>query len=337
MIGVPVSYNLAFIQTDNVGPMDGEILIALKPGHHPTAGYMHRIRQVLARDFPGSTAYFQPADIVSQVLNFGLSSPIDIQVEFADFGKSFDVARRLRDAVATVPGAADTHIVQVLDYPSLHVAVDRQRAAQVGVSERDVANNLLISLSSSGLVSPSYFLNPQNNVNYFVAVKTPLPQLTSVGSVMATPIVAPSANPGGAAPGDVPEAPTQTLSTVAEIHPGVVPLALNHYTVQRVLDIGASVEGRDLGSVASDIQDKIKALGPLPKGMKITVRGQNQVMNDSFRSLGPRPHPRGAAGLLPHGRAVPIMARPLHHHGGGAGRPRRDPLDARGDAHDAER
>ena len=288
MIGVPVSYNLAFIQTDNVGPMDAEILIALKPGHRPTAGYMRRIREMIAREFPGDTAYFQPADIVSQVLNFGLASPIDVQVEMADLTKGFEVARRLRDAIATVPGTADAHIVQVLDYPSLNVAVDRQRAAQMGVSERDVANNLLISLSSSGLVSPSFFLNPQNNVNYFVAVKTPLPQLTSVGSVMATPL----SPPGGAAPdtaatpSDVPEAPAQTLSSVAEIHPGVIPVEINHYTVQRVLDIGANVEGRDLGSVAADIQAKIRALGPLPKGMKITVRGQNQVMNDSFRSLG---------------------------------------------------
>src|SRR5450432_1993113 len=162
MIGIPVSYNLAFIQTDNVGPMDGEILIALKPDHHPTAGYMRRIREMLARDFPGDTAYFQPADIVSQVLNFGLASPIDVQVEFPDLAKSFEVARKLRDMIATVPGTADAHILQVLDYPSLNIAVDRQRAAQVGVTERDVANNLLISLSSSGLVSPSYFLNPKN-------------------------------------------------------------------------------------------------------------------------------------------------------------------------------
>jgi multidrug efflux pump subunit AcrB len=287
MIGLPVSYNLAFVQTDNVGPMDGEVLISLKPEHHPTAGYKRRIREMLAREFAGSTAYFQPADIVSQVLNFGLSSPIDVQVEFPDFGKSYEIARRLRDAIATVPGTADAHIMQVLDYPSLHVAVDRQRAAQVGVTERDVANNLLISLSSSGLVGPSYFLNPQNNVNYFVAVKTPLPQLTSVGSVMATPLGATAAPGAAASPtGDLPEAPTQTLSTVASIHPGVVPVDISHYTVQRVLDIGASVEGRDLGSVSADIDAKIRALGPLPKGMRIAVRGQNQVMNESFKSLG---------------------------------------------------
>ncbi|HEV3031012.1 MAG TPA: efflux RND transporter permease subunit [Polyangia bacterium] len=289
MLGLPISYNLAFIQTDNVGPMDAEILIALKPGHHATAGYMRRIRAMITRDFPGSTAYFQPADIVSQVLNFGLASPIDVQVEFPDLVKAYEVARKLRDMIATVPGTADAHIVQVLDYPSLNIAVDRQRAAQVGVSERDVANNLLISLSSSGLVSPSYFLNPRNNVNYVVAVKSPLPQLASVGSVMATPL----SPPGGAGPAPaatptdgIPDAPTQTLSSVADIRPGVTPVEINHYTVQRVLDIGANVEGRDLGAVSSDIEAKIRALGPLPKAMKITVRGQNQVMESSFRSLG---------------------------------------------------
>jgi multidrug efflux pump subunit AcrB len=288
MIGLPISYNLAFVQTDNVGPMDGEILIALKPGHHPTIGYMRQIRQMITREFPGDTAYFQPADIVSQVLNFGLASPIDVQVEYPDFSKSYEIARRLRDAIATVPGTADAHILQVLDYPSLNVAVDRQRAAQVGVSEHDVANNMLISLSSSGLVSPSYFLNPQNNVNYTVVVKTPLPQLTSVGAVMATPLSPPGGGDTGppSPTSDLPQPPTQTLSTVADVRPGVVPVQINHYTVQRVLDIGANVEGRDLGSVASDIEAKIKALGPLPKAMKITVRGQNQVMNESFRSLG---------------------------------------------------
>jgi len=291
MIGVPVSYNLAFIQTDNIGPMDAEILIALRPGHHPTAGYMRRIRQALTRDFPGATFYFQPADIVSQVLNFGLASPIDVQVEFPDLTKGFEIARRLRDAIATVPGTADPHILQVLDYPALNIDVDRQRAAQVGVSERDVANNLLISLSSSGLVSPSYFLNPRNNVNYIVAVKTPLPQLNSVSGVMATPL---SGAGGGALnqPAEAaalnlaPESPTQMLSSVANLRPGVTPVLINHYTVQRVLDIGANVEGRDLGAVAKDIEAKIRGLGPLPKGMKITVRGQNQVMSESFRSLG---------------------------------------------------
>jgi multidrug efflux pump subunit AcrB len=288
MIGVPVSYNLAFVQTDNVSPMDAEILIALKPEHAPTAGYMRRIRKMLAESFPGSTGYFQPADIVSQVLNFGLSSPIDLQVEYPDLQKGYEYARRLRDGVAEVAGTADAHIVQVVDYPALKVDVDRLRAAQAGIAERDVSNNLLVSLSSSGLVAPSFFLNPHNNVNYFVVVKTPLKKLSSVSEVMSTPI---TSGAGQAAPSDatgaaLPEAPTQILSGVASVSPGGSPEQINHYTVQRVIDIGANVEGRDLGSVASDIQKKIDGLGKLPPGMKITLRGQNQVMNESFHSLG---------------------------------------------------
>src|SRR5450432_1543499 len=289
MLGVPVSYNLAFVQTDNVSPMDAEILIALKADHAPTARYMQRIRQMLKRDFPGSNAYFQPADIVSQVLNFGLSAPIDVQVEFPDLQKGYEVARKLRDGIAEIPGTADSHIVQDIDYPALKVDVDRLRAAQAGISERDVANNLLVSLSSSGLVAPSYFLNPHNNVNYFVVVKTPLPQLSSVERVMSTPLTAgaPIESSGGtASPSAFPEAPTQILSGVATVHPGGSPEQINHYTVQRVIDVDANVEDRDLGSVATDIQRKIDALGKLPPGMKVTLRGQNQVMQHSFRSLG---------------------------------------------------
>ncbi|HVT08062.1 MAG TPA: efflux RND transporter permease subunit [Polyangia bacterium] len=289
MIGVPVSYNLAFVQTDNISPMDAEILIALKPEHAPSAGYMRRIRRMLAERFPGATSYFQPADIVSQVLNFGLSAPIDVQVEHPDLHKAYEVAQRLRDGIAEVPGTADAHVVQVVDYPALKVDVDRLRAAQSGIAERDVASNLLVSLSSSGLVAPSYFLNPHNNVNYTVVVKTPLKQLASVSQVMATPVTSGSplsSEAGAGSPAAVPEAPTQILSGIASVSPTGSPEQINHYTVQRVVDVGANVEGRDLGAVASDIQKKIQALGKLPPGMKITLRGQNQVMNDSFHSLG---------------------------------------------------
>jgi multidrug efflux pump subunit AcrB len=160
----------------------------------------------------------------------------------------------------------------------------------MGATERDVANNMLISLSSSGLVSPSYFLNPRNNVNYTVVVKTPLPQLASLGGIMSTPIT-PSSG-GVLQPVDAPslaaapEAPAQTLSSVADVRAGGTPVQINHYTVQRVLDVAANFEGRDLGSVAADIQQKIRALGPLPPGVRVTLRGQNQVMLESFRSLG---------------------------------------------------
>ena len=179
----------------------------------------------------------------------------------------------------------------MLDYPTIKVDVDRQRAAQLGLSQRDVASSMLVSLSSSSLTSPSYFLNPQNNVNYTVVVKAPLQKVRSVPNLLSVPLTPPSAaallQPGGMpSPSSVPEAPAQTLGNISSLSSEVRADQLSHYTVQRVLDIGASVEGRDLGSVAKDIEAKIKGLGQLPKGMKVTVRGQNEVMNESFRSLG---------------------------------------------------
>jgi multidrug efflux pump subunit AcrB len=292
MIGVPINYNLAFVSTDNIGPMDADILVALKPEHHPTREYMQKIRQVLAKDFPDSSIYFQPADIVSQVLNFGLSAPLDVQIEFPNLEKSYQVARRVRDLMRTVPGTADVHVRQVLDYPTLKVDVDRQRAAQLGLSQRDVASSMLVSLSSSSLVAPSYFLNPANNVNYTVVVKTPLPRVSTVPQLMGTPLTPPSAanllQPSvPASPTALPQAATQTLSNVAQLSPEVRANQLTHYTVQRVLDVEANVEGHDLGSVAANIQKKLDGIkSELPKGMKITVRGQNEVMNESFKSLG---------------------------------------------------
>jgi multidrug efflux pump subunit AcrB len=291
MIGIPVSYNLAFVQTDNIGSMDAELRVSLKPKHHPTEGYMRQIREVVAHDMPGAVAYFQPADIVSQVLNFGVSSPIDIQVEAADFRQSLPIARRLQSEIALVAGTADVHLTQVLDYPGLAVNVDRQRAAYVGVTERDVASSLLTSLSSSSLVAPSYFLNPVNNVNYQVAVKTPLPKVSSVEDLLATPVT-----PGGSgavllpadmtAPSDQQEAPLVMLSGVADVQPTATPNQITHFTVQRVLDVAANAVGRDLGSVVRDIEAKIAGLGKLPPGVRINIRGQNEVMTESFRSLG---------------------------------------------------
>jgi multidrug efflux pump subunit AcrB len=291
MIGIPISYNLAFVQTDNIGSMDAEIRVSLKPNHQPTLRYMRRIREAVAEDLPGSIAYFQPADIVSQVLNFGVSAPIDVQIEAADFNKSLPLARRLQREIALVPGTADVHLTQVLDYPGLLVNVDRQRAAYVGVTERDVSNSLLTSLSSSSLVAPSYFLNPLNNVNYSVVVKTPLPKVATVADLMTTPVT-----PGGSgavlqtagtlAPSAEQEAPTVMLSGVANLQPTATPNQITHFTVQRVLDVAANTEGRDLGGVVRDIEAKIAGLGKLPPGVKIRILGQNEVMSESFRSLG---------------------------------------------------
>ena len=295
MIGVPSPLSLAFVPTDNTSAMDAEVLVALKPGHQPTEQYIAKIRDDLARSFPGSTSYFQTADIVSQVLNFGLSAPIDVQVQDNDLQQGYAIASRLASMIRAVPGAADVHVKQALDYPTLRVDVDRQRAGELGLSQRDVANSVLTSLSSSAVVSPSYFINPANNVNYLVAVKTPLGEFQQTADVLSTPITpgagglvqAPAMGAGGAPTplGDQPHAPTETVGNVANVSTRVVPNEIDHYTVQRVLDINANVEGRDLGSVVAGIQDRVAQLGPLPAGVSISVRGQGEVMHQAFSSL----------------------------------------------------
>jgi multidrug efflux pump subunit AcrB len=291
MIGVPNSLSLAFTPTDNASGMDAEILIALNAGHHPTAGYMARIRADLTAAFPGSSVYFQPADVVSQVLNFGLSAPIDVQVQYSNLREAFRVATLLRDRIRTVPGAADVHIKQVLDYPTLRLTVDRQRASSLGLSQSDVANTMLVSLSSSALVSPSFYINPTNDVNYLVAVKEPLDQLQSVSRLLDSPVTPPSAaqllqRDAGGGPAETPHAPAQTLGNISTVSNEVVPNEIDHYTVQRVVDVNANVEGRDLGSVVSGIRRVVDGMDKLPPGMQIVVRGQGEVMTQTFRTLG---------------------------------------------------
>jgi multidrug efflux pump subunit AcrB len=289
-IGVPIFYNLAFVSSDNIAAMDADILISLKPNHRPTEEYMRRIRQELPRDFPGSSLYFQPADIVSQVLNFGLPAPIDVQIEFPDLNKGYDVGRQLAVKLRRIPGVVDVRIPQVLDYPALFLDVDRLRAAQVGLSQRDVANNLLTSLSSSSLVNPNFWLSPQNNVNYIVAVQTPLPRMQSANDLLTTPMTS------GVQP--LRQTPTRTLTdsaanssslylgSFAQLTPSKTLGSVNHATIQRVINVQAAAEGRDLGSVANEIQRAIKELKNLPPNMKITIRGQIESMRTSFGSLG---------------------------------------------------
>jgi CzcA family heavy metal efflux pump len=288
--GLPTSFNLAYVPTDNVGDMDAEVLIALKPKHHPTEGYMEKIRQQLPREFPGSSFYFQSADIVSQVLNFGVPSPVDVQVEGPNLDQSYEIARKLKDEIRTVPGAVDVHVKQAIRYPALRVSVDREKAAELGLTEQSVANSMLISLSSSALIAPSYFLNPANNVNYIVAVRIPPDRFDSVQTLMNTPLSLPgAATPLQAASTPqtqpVPQPQYETLANVSRVTADSVPAEINHYTVQRVIDINANLQGRDLGSVVAGIQKKIDGLGKLPVGMRITVHGQYEVMNSSFRSL----------------------------------------------------
>jgi len=289
MIGLPVSYNLAFVQTDNTGSQDADVLIALKPKHAPTEKYMERIRRELPDEFPGSNLYFQPADIVSQVLNFGLPAPIDIQIEGPDVEESFGVARELAKRIRAVPGATDVRIPQVLAHPALKLDVDRARAAQIGVTERDVANNLLVSLSSSSLVAPSFWINPKNNVNYFVVVQTPLRQIDSIPSLLSMPLgrnvqLVNSSVP--TTPGEQTAGGATYLGAVSRLRPTSDLSMINHVSVQRVIDIHASASGRDLGSVTRGIEKAIKSLPPLPKATRIHVRGQSESMFAAFGRMG---------------------------------------------------
>ena len=286
MIGIPISYNLAFVQTDNTGSQDADILVALKPRHIPTERYMERIRKELPDAFPGCAFYFQPADIVSQVLNFGLTAPIDVQIDGPDVAQSYELARPLQQKIRGIPGATDVRIPQILEYPALRVDVDRARAAQIGVTERDVANNLLVSLSSSSLVAPSFWINPRNNVNYPVVVQTPLRQVDSVPSLLGTPLgrgaaLVSSSTPFAGDPGGA-----SYLGAVASLRPASNLSAINHVSVQRVIDVQASATGRDLGGVTRDIDKAIASLGQLPKATHITIRGQSESMFTAFGRLG---------------------------------------------------
>jgi multidrug efflux pump subunit AcrB len=284
-VGVPSSFNLAFVPSDNVGSMDAEILISLKPEHHPSIDYIRAIRAKLPEEFPGGIFYFQTADIVSQVMNFGLSAPIDVQIQDVNFDRATSLGRQLLERMRKIPGVADAHLVQVLNYPTLQVDVDRLRAAKLNISQRDVANNVLTSLASSVLVAPNFFLNPQNNVNYSVAVQTPLDQINSVSDLLHTPVSRPDTTLASG-PAALPAAPVLRLADVATIYPKSSLESVNHYTVQREIDIAANIDGRDLGSTAADIQ---KAIDEVSKGLPITTKililGQNDVMQSSFRSL----------------------------------------------------
>jgi len=284
-IGVPNSFNLAFVQTDNVAAMDAEILISLKPGHHPSIDYIRAIRARLPAEFPGSLLYFQTADMVSQVLNFGLSAPIDIQIQDVNFDRAYALSQKLLQKIRLIPGVADPHLVQVLNYPSLQVDVDRLRAVRLGIAQRDVANNMLTTLSSSSLVAPNFFLNPANNVNYTVAVQTPIEQINDLNDLLDTPVSRPDATLANSTTA-LPAASAMRLGDISEIYPKSSLESVNHYTVQRVIDIATNIDGRDLGAVAGDIKKAITEVSAgLPISTKILIQGQYQVMQSSFVSL----------------------------------------------------
>jgi CzcA family heavy metal efflux pump len=276
-IGVPYSgINLSYANSGVIGSSDAEILLALDPEHHhPTAGYIRRLRRELPRRFPGVEFFFQPADIVSQILNFGLPAPVDIQIMGQDMRSNYNIGQRIANQVREIPGAADVHVQQMLSLPTLYLDMDRTRINQVGLTAANVAQSVLVSLSGSFQTAPNFWLNPKNGVTYQISIQTPQYHLTSLQDLMNTPVT------GGNA-----QAP-QVLGNLVQLTPEARPAVVNHYNVQPVIDVYASTQGRDLGGVASDI---MKALKPfqdhLPRGTQIIVRGQIETMQSSFFGLG---------------------------------------------------
>jgi multidrug efflux pump subunit AcrB len=272
----PETFNYAFGDGATIGSADGEILIALNEKHHGPAGrYIKGLRSQLQNQFPDLTFFFQPADIVTQILNFGLPSPIDVQVQGYD-PANYEVARHLRERLASVPGAADVHMHQVVNAPDLHLDIDRIRAAQFGLTQQDVANSIYISLSSSAAVQPNFWLDPKMGITYMVAAQTPQYRINSINALENTPI-----------PIRTVSNRNELLGNMATLTPAVLPVVVNHHNGAPVFDIYANTQDSDLGSVAAKINRIVKEeRRNLPPGTKIVLRGQVESMNEAFDRLG---------------------------------------------------
>lgn len=278
-IGTPYSgINLSLSEGTSISPADGDILIALKKDHPPTQGYVRKLRTVLRDKYPGTTFFFLAPDISTQVLNFGLAAPIDVQVVggVGNEDATYAVAQQIAERVAKIPGAVDVHLAQVPRVPQINVDVDRTMARQQGLTERDIASDLLISLSSSSQVSPSYWLDAKRGVQYLVAVQTPQYELNSIEDLGSTPL----------ATGDSTAAP-QFLSNVAQVSRSAGPANVTHFNAARTYDVQANVDGADLGSVSNGVNAVIAELKPsFPRGTTVRVKGQVESMESSFRGLG---------------------------------------------------
>jgi CzcA family heavy metal efflux pump len=277
-IGLPVSsINTTYNNSGTIGPQDGDILIQLAEHHAPTADYVRRLREQLPRDFPGATFSFLPADITSQILNFGAPAPIDIQVTGKDAAANAAYARTILRRIRAIPGVADARIQQSARYPQLDVAVDRSRIGQLGLTERDVTTSLANSLAGTSQTAPVFFLNPENGVSYPVVAQAPEYRIGSVDDLVNIPVSAASGN-GGAG---------QVLGGLGTIQRSSAAAVVSHYNIAPVVDIYATPNGRDLGAVAGDIKTALAELkAQAPKGATVTLRGQYETMNNAFSGLG---------------------------------------------------
>jgi multidrug efflux pump subunit AcrB len=303
-IGLPASgINLAFSDTATIGDGDGDVLIAMKEGQR-SSSYVNPIREMMREKFPDCVSFFQPADMTTQILNFGLAAPIDVQIGGRNNDGDYKIAQAMRDEISKIPGTMDVNIFQEPNYPEVDVNIDRVKAEQAGLTQRDVVGSMLVSLSASGQLSPNQWVDPMNGVSYSILVQTPQYKLDSMSALSQTPITS-SGNPlfaSVASPGILqapvgsslaygnPGAvnnPLELLGNLATFKRGVSMEAIDHYSIRPVFDILVTPDRRDLGSVAGDVQKVIRKYQPqLPGGSTITLRGQVQTMNDSFLRLG---------------------------------------------------
>ena len=274
-IGLPTGgINLAFSNSSTISNADGEILIALKPGKRDTQKYMRLLRADLRQKFPDGTFFFTPANITNQILDFGLPAPIDLQVVGRGKG-NFALAQDLMRRVADIPGAVDVHIHQQVTYPTMQVNVDRSKARQVGLTQQDVAQSMLISLTGTGQTAPNEWLNPLNGVNYQIVVQTPIYRVNTLADLARTPVTSPLGNT------------SQLLGNLASFKRDATPIIVDHYNIQPVFDIYADVDQRDLGGVSSEIRKIMdNAQKTLPVGTTLELRGEVKTMHDSFLRLG---------------------------------------------------
>ncbi|MBN3812030.1 efflux RND transporter permease subunit [Paraburkholderia sp. Ac-20347] len=278
-LGLPYSgINLSYSNSGTMGTLDGEIQIALTPDHDPSRIYIDKLRTLLPQRFPGIEFFFQPADIITQILNFGQPAAIDVQVVGSDLDKDMALASTLLKQVRQLPGAVDAHIAQRNDEPALMLAMDRSRMQQLNLSPQNVAQDVLIALSGSSQTSPAFWVSPQNGVEYPLAVQTPQYREASVNEVMNTPVSAHASTAN---------APLQLVSNLVQLKPHDGPALVTHYNIRPVIDVLVSVEGSDLGSVGAHIDALIRNVqAHAPRGTTVTMRGQIGTMRSSFIGLG---------------------------------------------------
>jgi multidrug efflux pump subunit AcrB len=277
-IGLPYSgINMTYSNNGTIGTADGEILVQLKPDRsRPTSVYVDELRRRLPGEFPGVQFFFQPADIVTQILNFGTPAPIDVQIMGYNQVGNYAVGMKLANEMRHIPGAVDVHVQQAFDAPTIYLDIDRTRAQYVGLQARDVAQNVLVSLSSSFQTAPNFWLDPKNGVSYSVAVQTPQYRVDNFQALQNTPIT-----------GTGPNVPPQILANLVATSTVARPASVSHYNVQPMIDVYASVSGSDLGAVAGQTEKMVKDITKeLPRGSRIFIRGQVQTMATSFTGLG---------------------------------------------------